>query len=82
MIETKIIKNPDGKIKQTVPAEDITKAYCPGCYAIMDVDQDGTCMECGTPIAFPAISFEDTKFSKEEFEQVKPAVTKKSTKGK
>ena len=29
--------------------------YCPSCGKEMEVDQDGTCMECGTGIAWPAI---------------------------
>ncbi|GAH14931.1 unnamed protein product [marine sediment metagenome] len=65
MVKTKIYKSPDGKIKTKIPIEDIKKAYCPFCEMVMDVDQDGTCMECQTSIAYPAISFEKTKFTEE-----------------
>lgn len=82
MVETRIHTNPDGKIKTRIPVEDIKRAYCRFCKMVTDVDQDGTCMECQTPIAYPAIPFEDTKFTKEEFEQPKPPVNKKPKKGK
>lgn len=66
MVETRIHTNPDGKIKTTIPLEDIKRAYCPFDKTVMDADQDGTCMECQTPIAYPAIPFEQTRFTKEE----------------
>lgn len=34
-------------------------AYCPLCGKKMEVDEDGTCMECGNPIAWPAIYDKD-----------------------
>ena len=64
MVKSKTITHGNG-LKQVVPVETITRAYCSICDAVMDVDGDGTCMECSRPIAFPAIRFEDTKFTKE-----------------
>lgn len=61
-IKTKIITTPDGKVKTKIPLEDIKKAYCEACGAMMEVDQDGTCIECGSAIAYPAIGLEQTKF--------------------
>jgi len=65
VIKTKIITSPDGKVKTKIPIEDIKEAYCESCGTVMEVDQDGTCMECGSAIAYPAIAFEDTKFEKQ-----------------
>ncbi len=32
------------------------KVMCPLCKEVVEIDQDGTCMECTEPLAFPAIS--------------------------
>ena len=32
------------------------KVMCPLCRESVEIDQDGTCMECTEPLAFPAIS--------------------------
>lgn len=44
-------------------------AYCSMCDKEMEVDQDGTCMECGTGIAWPKI-----------YDKEHPAPKKKSKK--
>lgn len=32
------------------------KVTCPTCGEFVEIDQDGTCMECVEPLAYPAIS--------------------------
>ena len=32
------------------------KVLCPLCGELVEIDQDGTCMECTEPLTFPAIS--------------------------
>lgn len=32
------------------------KVMCPLCGIMVEIDQDGTCMECTEPLVFPAIS--------------------------
>ncbi len=32
------------------------KVMCPLCREMVEIDQDGTCMECTEPLAYPAIS--------------------------
>lgn len=36
--------------------EDVLKVTCPLCRELVEIDQDGTCMECTEPLVFPAIS--------------------------
>lgn len=37
------------------------KVLCPLCGEMVEIDQDGTCMECTEPLAFPAISKAEEK---------------------
>lgn len=32
------------------------KVMCPLCGILVEIDQDGTCMECGEALIFPALS--------------------------